>query len=193
MFSWLGLKKKKQEPTMSERTIEQDAVYQWIKGDRTGEMVKFREITRDETGEEFVNFTDGSRIRSYLFEEYLIESEVELQNDEIFGKNLPALSEKKSHVNGVSVTPISVVPSRKGSPIRVLLEKQKPNWVKINIELDINIPTKDLYDILSTSFEDAEQEIIEFCTEGLEMEDIKKALGETLKKIYTGKKSKANE
>jgi hypothetical protein len=193
MFSWLGLKKKKQEPAMSEITIEQDAIYQWIKGDRTGEMVKFKEVSRDETGEEFVNFSDGSRIRSHLFEEYLIQSEVELDNDEIFGKNLPALSGKKSQVNGVSVTPITVTASRKDSPIRVLLEKQKPNWVKINIELNINIPTKDLYDILSTSFDDAETEIIEFCTEGLEMEDIKKALGETLKKIYTGKKSKANE
>jgi hypothetical protein len=194
MFSWLGSKKKKEKKTMIESTIEQDSVYQWIKGDRTGEMVKFKEISEDETGDQFVNFTDGTRIRSSLFQEYLIHSEVEIDNDEIFGRNLPSTTDRRLQVGNVSVgNVVSVVSKKSNSPIRVLLEKQKPNWVKINIELEINIPTKDLYEILSNSFDDAEKEIIDFCTEELEMEDIKKALGETLKKIYTSKKSRGNE
>ena len=193
MLSWLGIKKKGKK-TMIESTIEQDSVYQWIKGDRTGEMVKFKEITQDDTGDQFVNFTDGTRIRGALFQEYLIPSEVEIDNDEIFGRNVPVSNDRRLQVGNVSVNTVyAVTPKRSESPIRVLLEKQKPNWVKINIELEINIPTKELYEILSNSFEEAEKEIIEFCTEELEMEDIKKALGETLKKIYTSKKSRGNE
>ena len=193
MLSWLGIKKKGKK-TMIESTIEQDSVYQWIKGDRTGEMVKFKEITQDDTGDQFVNFTDGTRIRGSLFQEYLIPSEVEIDNDEIFGRNVPVSNDRRLQVGNVSVNTVyAVTPKRSESPIRVLLEKQKPNWVKINIELEINIPTKELYEILSNSFEEAEKEIIEFCTEELEMEDIKKALGETLKKIYTSKKSRGNE
>jgi hypothetical protein len=119
---------------------------------------------------------------------------VEIDNDEIFGRNLPVSNDRRLQVGNVSVNTVyAVTPKRSESPIRVLLEKQKPNWVKINIELEINIPTKELYEILSNSFEEAEKEIIEFCTEELEMEDIKKALGETLKKIYTSKKSRGNE
>lgn len=194
MFSWFGFKKNNEKKTMFENTIEQDSVYQWIKGDRTGEMVKFKEVSEDVTGDQFVNFTDGTRIRYSLFQEYLIPSEVEIDNDEIFGRNIPPTTDRRLQVGNVSVgNVVSIVPKKSNSPIRVLLEKQKPNWVKINIELEINIPTKDLYEILSNSFDDAEKDIIDFCTEDLEMEDIKKALGETLKKIYTSKKSRGNE
>jgi hypothetical protein len=67
------------------------------------------------------------------------------------------------------------------SPIYKLLKKQKPNWVNVNISLKLNLPTKSLYNVLVTSFEDAETEIASYVTEGVEIEDIRNAIAESIR------------
>ena len=48
----------------------------------------------------------------------------------------------------------------------------------------MNLPSKDLFGVLSSSFEDAEKEIINFVLDGVDIEDIKLALAESIKKNY---------
>jgi hypothetical protein len=75
------------------------------------------------------------------------------------------------------------------SPIYKLLKKQKPNWVNVNISLKLNLPTKSLYNVLISSFEDAETEIANYVTEGVDIEDIKEAIAESIRtSFYEAKK-----
>jgi hypothetical protein len=70
------------------------------------------------------------------------------------------------------------------NPIVSLLQKQKPNWVEVSINLKLNLPTKNLYNVLSSSFDDAEDEIIEFVVRDLDIEVIKDSLRINIKDIY---------
>ena len=72
------------------------------------------------------------------------------------------------------------------NPIVSLLQKQKPNWVEVGIKLKLNLPTKNLYNVLTSSFEDAENEIIEFVVNDLDLEIIKESLRINIKEIYKG-------
>ena len=65
-----------------------------------------------------------------------------------------------------------------------LLEKQKPNWVDVNIKLELNLPTKSLYNVLTSSFDNAEDEIIEFVVRDLDLEVVKESLRINIRQIY---------
>jgi hypothetical protein len=89
-----------------------------------------------------------------------------------------------------SVQSISYVETKapvNDSPIFKLLEKQKKNMVDVSIQLKINLPSKDLYNVLIESFEGAEDEVIDYIINGIEVDDIKKSLSESIKKSYYSK------
>lgn len=97
--------------------------------------------------------------------------------------------QKKSSVNSIDYNS-SVSSGVEESPIYKLLKKQKPNWVNVNISLKLNLPTKSLYNVLISSFEDAEKEIASYVTEGVEIEDIREAIAKSIKtSFYEDKKS----
>lgn len=108
-----------------------------------------------------------------------------------FGISQPAPSnsqskksaDKKGSVNSIDYGS-SVQVGVEESPIYKLLKKQKPNWVNVNISLKLNLPTKSLYNVLVTSFEDAETEIASYVTEGVEIEDIRDAIAESIKTSF---------
>jgi hypothetical protein len=102
---------------------------------------------------------------------------------------------KNSRIPEVDNTPVknvmladSVVNKKNNdeNPIVSLLQKQKPNWVEVGIKLKLNLPTKNLYNVLTSSFEDAEKEIIEFVVNDLDLEIIKESLRINIKEIYKG-------
>ena len=64
------------------------------------------------------------------------------------------------------------------------MKKQKKNPVEVGIKLKLNLPSKELYSVLSSSFDDAEREIIDFVLDGVDIEDIKRALADSIKKNY---------
>jgi hypothetical protein len=80
----------------------------------------------------------------------------------------------------------STATAKSTNPITSLLEKQKPNWVEVGIKLKLNLPTKSLYNVLTSSFEDADREIIEFVVNDLDLEIIKESLRINIREIYKG-------
>ena len=65
-----------------------------------------------------------------------------------------------------------------------LLKKQKENWVNVNITLKLNLPPKSLYNVLISSFDNADDEIINYITEGIDIEDIRSALADSISNYY---------
>ncbi len=154
-------------------------LYKWTKGDNAGNVCEYESIFKDPTtGIVWINFKGGTRINYSLVNEYMmqIDSSSIVQSAPVIEHQVPVknvmLSEGKTKIK-VS-----------DNPIVSLLEKQKPNWVEVGINLKLNFPTKNLYNVLNSSFEDAEDEIIEFVVRDLDIEIIKESLRINIKDIY---------
>jgi len=154
-------------------------VYKWTKGDNDGEICQYENLFKDPTtGIIWINFKGGSRINYLLLNDFMLQiepSSVKQGATEQLA-SLPMrnvmLSDNKSKVT---------LPD---NPIVSLLHKQKANWVEVGINLKLNLPTKNLYNVLTSSFEDAEEEIIEFVVRDLDIELIKDSLRINIKDIY---------
>lgn len=154
-------------------------VYKWTKGDSDGEICEYENLYKDPTtGIIWINFKGGSRINYLLLNDFMLQIEPSSIKQGAIEQvaNIPMrnvmLSDNKAKVT---------LPD---NPIVSLLQKQKPNWVEVGINLKLNLPTKSLYNVLSSSFEDAEDEIIEFVVRDLDIELIKDSLRINIKDIY---------
>lgn len=171
----------------------QNSDFQWIKGENLGQIEKYSGVT-EQGGMKFVIFKSGERMNVQVLEEFMDifpASPINLgslQTPEAQFARQPESPQQKGKVNSINYgAPVSGVEE---SPIYKLLKKQKPNWVNINISLKLNLPTKSLYNVLITSFEDADQEIANYVTEGIDIEDIRQAIAESIRSsFYDSKKS----
>ncbi len=167
--------------------------FQWLKGDQMGNIEKFKSIEKDEsTGLIFISFRSGGRMNVELVQEYM---------DVFPSQNIDfnAVATSNPHTPTQTKPDISSQPNKKTnsvssvqlseSPIYSLLKKQKTNWVNVNITLKLNLPSKNLYGVLTTSFEEADREIVNFVTEGIDIDDIKSALGDSILAYYDKKKN----
>ena len=170
--------------------------FQWIKGEQAGMIEKYSGI--DETnGMKFLNFQGGGRVNLEILREFMDifpSTPVQFEELNVPKSNSPVPPQpsslsKKGSVNSVDYGK-TVQVGVEESPIYKLLKKQKPNWVNVNISLKLNLPTKSLYNVLISSFEDAETEIANYVTEGVDIEDIKEAIAESIRtSFYEAKKS----
>lgn len=185
-------KKAKMENNIEEIDIElldQELklfVYKWTKGDNDGQVCEYDNLFKDPvTGIIWVNFKGGSRINYNLIEEYMMQLDPSSINTTSFTS--PPIKDaviKEAPVKNIMVSSDVTVTAENVNPIISLLQKQKPNWVEVGIKLKLNLPTKSLYSVLTSSFEDADHEIIEFVVRDLDLEIIKDSLRNNIKDIY---------
>lgn len=174
--------------------------YVWLKSDQMGNSEKYKGVEKDEsTGMTFLSFRSGRRINLELLNEYMDSfpaAPVDFGDDIVANEpNIPTVQDKsaknasnnptreKNTVSSVQV---------EDSPIYTLLKKQKNNWVNVSISLKLNLPPKSLYSVLINSFDEAENEIVDYVTEGIDIEDIRAALGESILAYYDKKKTTKN-
>jgi len=195
LFNKKDKKNKKME--ISEQTIDNARSYygafdyQWIKGDDSGMDEKYKDIVLNEDLS-FIVFQSGKRINSELLNDYMIMLPAQpVQNMHSIPVNIPQVqtgSNEQTTVTSIIYND-SKIPQN-DSPIYKLLKKQKKNMVDVSIKIKLNLPPKDLYTVLSGSFEDAESEIIDFVLDGVDIEDIKTSLADSIKKSYYEKVEK---
>jgi hypothetical protein len=163
--------------------------YQWIKGENISQVQHYKDLV-NENGKTYVLFTDGNRMSTDLLEEFMIR--VERGYEEVSLDTTPQESETQN-ISKSSVKPResehkkSIVVEE--NPIFSLLSKQKENWVDVDLKLSINLPPKSLWDILISSFDDAEKDILEFVTKDLDIEVVRQSLRESIKEIYKKQKN----
>lgn len=167
--------------------------YKWTKGDNNGQVCEYESIFKDPaSGIIWINFKGGTRINHAIMSEYMIEIDPIPQNNAnqlqpiTRAQNSRIPVQDQSPVKNVMLADSSNSKSIDENPIVSLLQKQKPNWVEVGIKLKLNLPTKNLYNVLTSSFEDAEKEIIEFVVNDLDLEIIKESLRINIKEIYKG-------
>jgi hypothetical protein len=169
-----------------------DFSYQWIKGENMSNINHFKDIVLEPDGKKYIAFTDGTRISADLLDEYMIRVEK--------GYEEPKLQSEYAEVQLIDPSQKSVVKSREvreipqsvkniENPIFSLLSKQKENWVDVDLKLSINLPPRSLWEVLVSSFEDAETDILEYVTKDLDIEVVRQSLRESIKEIYKRQKN----
>jgi len=182
--------------TMSQEEISVDSLnqkfknhdFQWIKGENMMNTVSFSHASND--GEDFfLNFRGGGRINYNLLEDYMTwfpsSMPVAISPVEVHETNKPQISQ-------ASITSIQYEdgPAKRmqamESPIYSLLSRQKKNPVEIQLKIKVPLPSKDLFNVLISSFDDAEQEIIQFIVDSIDIEDITNTLSKSIRENYYG-------
>ena len=199
MIKWIkNLLKKSNNMEEQIEAINQDLIrakedlqgfsFKWLKGEQKGSITDLQDVIFDETtGIVWVYFIDGSRINYSIIDEFMLRLDGS-EAREIRERELNPSREKETSRRSRNIQLIDDTPGNSqykiDSPIRSLLQKQKPNWVDVNFKLKLNLPPKSLYDVLNSSFEDAEKEIINFVVEDMDLELIKEALRKNIREIY---------
>lgn len=184
---------KKNNNNMEETNLTNDFnkySYQWVKGDNIGQVQEFKELIEHE-GFQYVVFTDGTRINASMLDEFMDRVEK--------GFYEPAFDRERERAEIKQIAgPQIMAAQRTGrseihqvvkqeTPIAALLKKQKENWVDVDLNLTINLPKKPLWDVIVSSFDNAEDEIIEYVTKDLDIEVVRDALKKSIKDIYLAK------
>jgi len=192
IFSSLFKKdKKKKKMEISEQTINDARTYygahdfQWIKGDDAGTTERFKNISL--SGDlSFIEFQSGRRINSELLEEFIImlPAQPEPVQQPVQQNPTPQISSSPKDSTVTSIIYDDSKNTQNDSPIYKLLKKQKRNMVEVSIKIKLNLPPRDLYTVLSGSFDDAEKEIIDFVLDGVDIENIKASLSDSIRKTY---------
>jgi hypothetical protein len=155
-------------------------------------MEKFKNVTAN--GDlMFIEFESGKRINTELVNEFMIMLPAQPKQQPVV-QQLPQKTEpSNSHFAVTSIDYGDQKNLSPDSPIYKLLKKQKKNIVEISIKLKLNLPPKELYTVLSGSFDDAESEIIDFVLDGVDIDSIKASLAESIRKNYYSEGAKSTE
>lgn len=187
-----GKNKKNKKMEITEKSLDEarslyaGMEFQWIKGDYALSTEYFKSLNAN--GDVvFIEFASGKRINMDLLDEYMTYFPAQPRDQEIAkpAEFLPVHEpQRNSRVTEVVYQEQPNKTSDIDSPIYKLLKKQKKNIVEVSIKMKLNLPPKELYGVLSSSFEDADNEIINFVLDGVDIDDIKASLAESIKKTY---------
>lgn len=160
--------------------------YQWIKGEEVSKVQHYKDIVTD-GNKKYLAFTDGTRISLDLLDEYMIRVEKGFEDIIIPEPPISLPQAQQAGIKPRETQEKKVI--TKESPIFSLLSKQKSNWVDVDLKLSINLPPKSLWDVLISSFEEAETDILEYVTKDLDIEVVRQSLRESIKEIYKKQKN----
>lgn len=94
---------------------------------------------------------------------------------ENFDPLLPALNDRRR--NRVSEAPAF-------DPVIEILKKKKKNYLTVSIDLELDIPPKELYTLLVDGYENGEDKIIEYLFTNDNVTGIKSGIKESIRKMY---------
>ena len=162
---------------------QQSIMYQWIKSERFGDVVT---VDNDNVDSKWLNFTDGTRINKDLIQEYLMLVENENQilhvNDTVEStKNVQYTVQNQ--VEDVQPAVENQVESKEPSIMgKMIMKMSKKNVVNVPLQINISIPTQQLYGMLLEGMEeqDLNEEIMEVALQQIEINNLTEYLKENV-------------
>ena len=157
-------------------TEKQQKRYQWTKGDRFGDIVT---VAEDQQDGKWLYFEDGSRINPNLIDEFLLE----VRNDrEVLDVNntQPTIQNQPEPVQPTVEKQVETKePSIMG---KMIMKMSKKNVVNVPLQINISIPTQQLYGMLSEGMEedDLNEEIMEVALQQIEIDNLTEYLKENI-------------
>ena len=128
--------------------------YQWIKGDKFGNV---QTVADEQPDGEFIYFTDGTRVFKNVLSEFFIE----IKSD----RDILKTAETTSTGPAQNQTPVTAANNSNPVPVQqevgapsvmgnMIMKMSKKNVVQIPINININIPTPSIYGMLLEGMED---------------------------------------
>ena len=159
--------------------------FQWIKSERLGNVCELKDVVED-NGLVFVEFKDGSRINYQFLDDFIMKVTYDSELLDVtldtmstgITKSLAAGQQKSS----AQVRPIT--PAKPENPIHSLIKKQKPNIVNVDIAVEMNIPSKELYKVVCDTFDHASADIVDYIVANMDIETIKTSIRNALEHYY---------
>ena len=168
--------------------ITKPIYWQWIKSDDRGKVVTFKDV-----GVEWITFNEGGRIATELRDEFLQQLDSDIAGEYINTSNaIDPLNVGGAPRSTQEITGDVIIPAldTTPSPIRILFDKQKKNnKVKLILEFPINIPSIEIYDLMSTSFdsEEVNEELQSFILDQLSKDEISDCLSNSIISLIQSK------
>tara|TARA_R110000772_G_scaffold55472_18_gene126624 strand:+ start:4349 stop:4882 length:534 start_codon:yes stop_codon:yes gene_type:complete len=157
---------------------KQEKKYQWIKGERTTEVVQ---VASDQQDGKWLYFTDGTRINPNLINEFLMEVPLSAS----VGLQAPVTQVNPVNQPVITVENVPQVVVKEPSIMgKMIMKMSKKNVVNVPIQININIPTPQLYAMLSDGMEedDLNEEIMAVVSEQIEINKLKEYINESVLK-----------
>ena len=172
---------KMEDQVMAEE--KQQVMYQWIKGDDFGKVVTVAEHQKDS---KWLYFEDGSRINPSLINEYLMRVEneneiLQVSNDTVIPQTGPAQDQTPTVATNTS-TPVESHVAEPTIMGKMIMKMSKKNVVNVPVQININIPTPDLYAMLAGGMEeeDLNEEIMAVALQQIEIDNLAEYLKENI-------------
>jgi hypothetical protein len=151
--------------------------YQWIKGEKAGDVVKSDGAIINDGGIDFITFTDGSRCNNSLIGDYIMEV-LDDNPENLFMLNdvapeplhmmetngLPHNPQPDRSIYSKVPTPTQVTQptAPTASPLEALLATSKKTEKTVGASLKISVPPYDLIKVLASSFEDGQYQVLNY-------------------------------
>lgn len=183
MFGWLNKKKNKMtEEQLIPYWEELSAVpkFQWVKTDKAGQVCEFKGVSH-QNGMILVEFTDGTRVNYDLLGDAVMKI---LDDSMLLEINGSPVQQAPVPAKAAPIGNVSIGKTQEENPIHALLKKQKDNPVPIEITVHMNLPPVALYGVLSSSFDNADEEIVDYVVSGIDVTKIKEAVKEAIINFY---------
>ena len=163
--------------------------FQWIKGENLMNVVHYSNIVQQDD-QFFICFSDGTRINYEILEEYMTWFPSPVKEVKPKPKVAQSTTQSQASVSSIKFgdSP-NVISEASQSPIYNLLARQKKKPVEIELKIKVPLPSKDLFNVLTSSFDDAETEIIQFIIDSIDIDDIRNTLSKSIRENYYGTSS----
>jgi len=157
--------------------------YQWIKGERIGQVVT---VAEDQKDGKWLYFDNDTRINPELINEFMmpIKSDrdiLPMSNNTTTGPIQDQTPTVATNTSDAVVTqgPTVPEPSVMG---KMIMKMSKKNVVNVPLQINLNIPTPALYTMLSEGMEEADlnEEIMEVALQQIEINNLTEYLKENI-------------
>ena len=167
-------------------------IYEWIKTERAGEISKFQKF-EIENEIEYLVFEDNSRIKTSLLGDIVLMhvNDSEILGAELSGKDLDVpLDQLMSIQNNFQKPTIEPTKPTIKDPVFHILEKTKKKSERINISVNIKIPSIDVYKVIKENFDNVDDILLTSVIEQIDEKVIRDAVKKELLNIYSQKKKR---
>jgi hypothetical protein len=165
-----------------------ESIFEWVKTERLGDISQFKEF-KEENGVKYVVFQDNTRINSTLIGDVVLKlknenERVTMQEALKLESTIPVQQQFISPGISTKSEPTVVnIPN----PIHHLLSQSKKKEQTVSLNLEMLLPSDEIYHIVSDNFENGAEEFVQYLLSSLSQTDIENALISALKDKYTTK------
>ena len=177
-------------------TEVKEKYYQWIRGENAGNVETWDGTTDSDGDITFLVFKGGGQINVELVPEFLVE--LSDPNDLMVDPNfldIPQATKQKKAEKPKIESPKPTPKKDESNPVFALLDKSIKSESVQTLKVSLNLPPKDLIKVVASSFEDGQENVLDYLVSQIPVADLQKQIKEQLRQsLFTEKSSrKRNE